>query len=68
MKLTTNMGQTDRIVRIVVALVFVGLYVTNTVSGVLGVILLVLGLVFALTSVVSFCPLYVPFKISTKGK
>ncbi|GAB4492050.1 MAG: DUF2892 domain-containing protein [Anaerolineales bacterium] len=68
MKLETNMGTTDRIVRVILALVFAGLYFTNVVSGLLGVILLVLGVVFLLTSFVSFCPLYLPFKISTKGK
>jgi K+-transporting ATPase A subunit len=35
------------------------------VSGVLGIILLVLTAVFVLTSVVGFCPLYLPFKFST---
>lgn len=68
MKFETNMGSTDRIVRIVLALVFAGLYFTNMVSGLWGIILLVLGLVFLLTSFISFCPLYLPFKISTKGK
>lgn len=68
MKFETNMGNTDRIVRVVLALVFAGLYFTNMVSGLLGIILLVLGVVFLLTSFISFCPLYLPFKISTKGK
>ncbi len=68
MKFETNMGNTDRIVRVVLALVFAGLYFTNMVPGLLGIILLVLGVVFLLTSFISFCPLYLPFKISTKGK
>ncbi|MCC7502893.1 MAG: DUF2892 domain-containing protein [Flavobacteriales bacterium] len=60
-----NMGSADRIVRVLLAVVFSILYFTGTVTGTLGVVLLVLGGVFLLTSVVSFCPLYAPFGIST---
>ncbi|MBT3389832.1 MAG: DUF2892 domain-containing protein [Chloroflexi bacterium] len=63
------MGSTDRIIRVVVALIFGYLYFSGTVAGTLGIILLVLGVVFLLTSFVSFCPLYLPFKIKTnKGE
>ena len=67
MKFTTNMGQTDRIIRIVLAVVFAALNLFGIVGGVPGLILWVLAVVFVLTSVISFCPLYLPFKISTKG-
>ena len=60
-----NMSNTDRIVRVVLAAVFAFLYFSGTVPGTLGVILLVLGGVFMLTAILAFCPLYVPFKIST---
>ena len=60
-----NMSNLDRIIRITTAAVFAFLYFSGTVSGLLGIILLVLGAVFVLTSVVAFCPLYVPFKFST---
>lgn len=63
-----NMGSLDKTVRIIVALVIVVLYFTNVVSGTLGIILLVLAGVFVLTSLVSFCPLYLPFGISTCKK
>lgn len=59
------MGSTDKIIRFVLAALFVILYFTNVVSGVLGIILLVLAGVFVLTSLVSFCPLYAPFGLST---
>ncbi|HMR43785.1 MAG TPA: DUF2892 domain-containing protein [Saprospiraceae bacterium] len=59
------MGSTDKIVRIILAVVFAALYFTGTVSGTFGLVLLILGAVFLLTSVVSFCPLYAPFGIST---
>jgi hypothetical protein len=60
-----NMGTTDRIIRLLVAIVFAGLYFTNTVTGTVGLILVILGAVFVLTSLVSFCPLYLPFGIKT---
>ncbi len=68
MKFNKNMGLTDRILRIVAAILFGYLYISGTVTGVLGIILLVLGIVFILTSLVSFCPLYLPFKFSTLKK
>jgi hypothetical protein len=60
-----NMGSADRIIRVIAAIVFAVLYFTGTVTGTLGIVLLVLGAVFVLTSVVSFCPLYLPFGLST---
>jgi hypothetical protein len=60
-----NMSNADRIIRVVLAAVFAYLYFGGIVTGALGIILLVLGAIFLLTSVVGFCPLYVPFKIST---
>ena len=59
------MGSTDRIVRILAAIAFAVLYFTGTVTGTAGLVLLILGAVFLLTSFVSFCPLYAPFGIST---
>lgn len=66
MKLNKNMGALDRIIRVILAIVFGYLYFSGLVPNVLGIILLILGVVFILTSLVSFCPLYLPFKISTR--
>ena len=63
-----NMSNVDRIIRAIVAAVFVYLYLGGIVTGTLGIILLVLAGVFLLTSLVAFCPLYLPFKISTLKK
>ncbi|MEI6436991.1 MAG: DUF2892 domain-containing protein [Bacteroidota bacterium] len=63
-----NMGIADKIVRIIVAIIFAALYFTDTVPGILGIILLVLGVVFVLTSLIGFCPLYLPFGINTGAK
>jgi len=64
----TNMGIIDRVIRIVIALVFVGLYFASVVSGTLAIVLLVLAGVFTLTSLIGFCPLYWPFGIHTWSK
>lgn len=63
-----NMGNEDRILRIVAAIVIAVLYLTHVISGTVGIVLLVLATVFVLTSLVSFCPLYLPFGISTRRK
>lgn len=53
-----NMGSADRIIRLIVAAVIAILFFTNVISGTLGIVLLVIAGVFALTSFISFCPLY----------
>jgi hypothetical protein len=60
-----NMSNVDRIVRVVIAALFAYLYFGNIVTGALGIVLVVLAVVFVLTSILGFCPLYVPFKFST---
>lgn len=60
-----NMGAADRIIRILLAAVFAVLYFTGTVTGTFGIILLILGGVFLLTSLVSFCPLYTLVGLNT---
>lgn len=60
-----NMGTTDKVIRVLVAIVAAVLYFTGTVSGTLGIVLLAAAGIFLLTSLVSFCPLYAPFGIST---
>ncbi len=60
-----NMGNADRIVRIIVALLVAYLYYSGVISGTLGIILLVVAAVFLLTSFVSFCPLYTLLGINT---
>lgn len=60
-----NMSNLDRIIRIILAALFAYLYFGGIVTGLLGIILVVLGVVFLLTSIVGFCPLYALLKIST---
>lgn len=62
------MGNTDRILRILIAVIFAVLYFTKTIEGTFGLVLLVLAIVFVLTGLISFCPLYLPFGINTCKK
>lgn len=60
-----NMGSADKTIRVIIAVIFGILYFTGTISGTIGIVLLVLSAVFVLTSLVSFCPLYTIFGIKT---
>ena len=63
-----NMGNLDRTVRVVVALIMGVLIGTGVVTGTLGYVLLAFSVVFVLTSLVSFCPLYTLLGINTCPK
>jgi hypothetical protein len=54
------------VIRILLAVVVTILYFTNQISGTLAIILGLFAVIFVLTSFIGFCPLYVPFKLSTK--
>ncbi|MBL7763837.1 MAG: DUF2892 domain-containing protein [Chitinophagaceae bacterium] len=60
-----NMGTADRFIRIILAIVFFYLYYTNVVTGVFGIVLLVIGGIFLLTSIIGSCPLYSLIGIKT---
>jgi len=64
----TNMGSVDRIIRVILAVVVAVLYFTKQITGTVAIILGILAIIFILTSLVGVCPLYLPFKISTKKK
>jgi hypothetical protein len=64
----TNMGGIDRALRLVLAAVVAVLYFTGQLTGTAAVVLGILAVVFVLTSLVGFCPLYVPLGLSTKKK
>lgn len=60
-----NLGNVDRIIRFVIAAAIAYLYYTEVISGTLGIALLVAAVIFALTSIFSFCPLYAIFGLSS---
>jgi hypothetical protein len=63
-----NMGTVDRVVRTASAFVIGILILNGTISGTLGDILGIFALIFLVTSAIGFCPLYLPFKFSTRGQ
>ncbi|MBK9212820.1 MAG: DUF2892 domain-containing protein [Saprospiraceae bacterium] len=63
-----NMGATDKLIRIILAVLVAVLYYTGVIGGTTAIILGLLAMVFLLTSFISFCPLYLPFGISTVEK
>lgn len=60
-----NMGNIDKVIRVILAITFGVLYFTGTVTGTLGLVLVILGGVFLLTSMVGFCPLYAIVGLNT---
>ncbi|MGV8878122.1 MAG: YgaP family membrane protein [Sphingobacteriaceae bacterium] len=63
-----NIGSVDRFIRILIAVLIAILYFTNQISGTAAILLGVLAIVFVATSFMRFCPLYLPFSISTNRK
>jgi hypothetical protein len=63
-----NMGTIDRVIRVALALLIGVLYLAKSISGVAAVILGIIAVIFLITGFVGFCPAYLPFKISTRGK
>lgn len=63
-----NMGKTDKLIRLALAAIIAGLYFTNVITGTVAIVLGVFAIIFALTSFISFCPLYAPFGLNTKSK
>lgn len=62
------MGMVDRAIRTIIAIVIGVLYFTGVLGGTLALILGIIAVIFLLTSLVSFCPAYLPFGISTCAK
>lgn len=63
-----NMGTADKVFRILIALIIGSLYYVQLISGTLAIVLLIFAGIFIITSFISFCPLYLPFGISTRKK
>ena len=63
-----NMGTIDIIVRLMIAAIVAVLYFTNVLSGIPGIILLIIAGVLTLTSIFSICPLYLALGLSTRSK
>ncbi|MEQ8547120.1 MAG: DUF2892 domain-containing protein [Cyclobacteriaceae bacterium] len=64
----TNIGKTDRNIRILLAMSIAVIYYINGITGTWELILLVIIGILLSTSFLRVCPLYLPFGISTKKK
>lgn len=63
-----NMGSLDRNIRFFIALVLLGLHYAGLITGTTAVLTTSLAFVFIMTGLLQFCPLYIPFKITTRSK
>ncbi len=64
----SNLGSPDKIIRILIAVAVLVLYLTHVISGTLGIVLLVVGGVLALTAIINFCPIYFVLGLRTNKK
>ena len=60
-----NMGNIDRIVRLLIVVSLVVLYFTGIATGLLGTIALVVAGIFTATSLTGFCPIYAALGVKT---
>ena len=64
-----NMGNTDRIIRVVVAITIISaLYLPGTLPTAAAVVLGIIAVVLLVTALAGFCPAYFPFNLSTRRK
>jgi hypothetical protein len=63
-----NIGTIDKVVRLALVALIITLYFTHLITGTAAVILGSLSAILALTSIISFCPLYIPLGITTVKK
>ncbi len=63
----SNLSSADRIIRLLIGAITIILYLTGTTSGTLGLVLVAVGVILALTSFINWCPLYALFGISSKA-
>ena len=63
-----NLGMTDKVVRILAAVAIGILYFMHVITGTTAIVLLIVAIIFVLTSLISFCPLYYLLGIKTRKK
>lgn len=63
-----NMGAADRVIRLIAAIVLIALYFSGIVSGITGIVFVVVAVVFLFTSLISYCPLYTLIGLNTCQK
>jgi len=63
-----NMGTADRVIRVAAALIIGACYFTGRIGGTLGTVLMAFAILFLVTSFMGWCPAYMPFGLSTRGR
>jgi hypothetical protein len=63
-----NVGTIDKVIRIVFAMAVIALFLTNVITGVLGIVLLAVSAILVITSMVGVCPLYILMGLNSAGK
>jgi len=63
-----NMGSLDRIIRLAAVAAIAAAYGLGLIGGTVAIVLGVVALVLLVTSLVSICPAYLPFGLSTRRK
>ena len=63
-----NIGSSDKLLRLAVAIVLILLFYKEILSDMWGLIALFVALLLTITSLINFCPLYALFKINTAKK
>jgi Na+(H+)/acetate symporter ActP len=63
-----NMGNIDRAIRVIIALLIGVFYLAGQISGTAALILGIVAIVLVFTSAIAFCPAYLPFGLTTMGK
>ena len=53
----SKLGNPQRLIRVIIAIIIAVLYFTGVVNGTLGIVLLVIGSIMLLTSLVNYCPM-----------
>lgn len=67
--MTKNMGTIDRVIRLAIVVIIAALYFAGQLGGTVAIVLGIVAVAFLGTSLIGWCPTYVPFGISTrKGK
>lgn len=66
--MTKNIGSTDKIIRFLIAIVIGVLYFTNVITGTLGIVLLAVGGILAITAFINFCPIWAAIGVKTTPK
>lgn len=66
--MNANVGSSDKMIRIAVAIILVAAYFLVPLTGVIGYVALAVAAIALVTGLLNFCPLWSAFGINTKKK